>query len=127
MEKYLIDTNVVSDYFAASFSVDGLNFMDTVFDSIPTISVITQIELLCWQTDPLTELKVKEFIDDSAIIEISPDVVGRCVNIRRSKKIKTPDAIIAATALAYNLTLITNNEKDFVHIKGLKICNPYKI
>ena len=127
MEQYLIDTNVVSDYFAASFSVEGLNLMDTIFDSIPTISVITQIELLCWQTDPLTELKIKEFIDDSAIIEISPDIVSKCVNISRNRKIKTPDAIIAATAFAYNLMLITNNEKDFVHIKGLKICNPYKI
>jgi len=41
--------------------------------------------------------------------------------------IKTPDAIIAATALAYDLTLTTNNEKDFSHIKGLKIVNPYKV
>ena len=127
MEQYLIDTNVVSDYFTASFPAGGLKLMDTVFDSVPNISVITQIELLCWQTDTLNELKVKEFISDSVIIEINPDVVSLCVDIRRGKKIKTPDAIIAATALAYDLTMITNNEKDFSHIKGLKIVNPYKI
>ena len=127
MEQYLIDTNVVSDYFTASFPAGGLKLMDTVFDSVPNISVITQIELLCWQTDTLNELKVKEFISDSVIIEINPDVVSLCVDIRRGKKIKTPDAIIAATVLAYDLTLITNNEKDFSHIKGLKIVNPYKI
>ena len=127
MEQYLIDTNVVSDYFTASFSVIGLKFMDSVFDSVPNISVITQIELLSWQTDSFSELKIKEFIADSVIIDINPEVVNLCVNIRRGKNIKSPDAIIAATALAYELTLITNNEKDFSHIKGLKIVNPYKI
>jgi predicted nucleic acid-binding protein len=72
-------------------------------------------------------LKVREFIADSVVIEINPDVVSLCVNIRRGKKIKTPDPIIAATALAYDLTLITNNEKDFSNINGLKIVNPYKV
>ena len=127
MEQYLIDTNVVSDYFTASFPVGGLKLMDSVFDSVPNISVITQIELLCWKTNSLSELKVREFIADSVIIEINTDVVSLCVNIRRGKKIKTPDAIIAATALAYDLTLITNNEKDFSNINGLKIVNPYKV
>ncbi len=45
----------------------------------------------------------------------------------QGKKIKTPDAIIAATALAYGYTIITNNEKDFKGITGLKIINPYKV
>jgi predicted nucleic acid-binding protein len=54
-------------------------------------------------------------------------VVKRCIEIRRNRKIKTPDAIIAATALAKNYTIITNNEKDFAHIEGLKIINPHKI
>jgi len=49
------------------------------------------------------------------------------VNIRRNKKVKTPDAIIAATALAHGFTLITNNEKDFNNINGLKIVNPIKV
>jgi len=39
---------------------------------------------------------------------------------------KTHDAIIAATALANDFILITTNEKDFVHIKGLKLINSYK-
>lgn len=30
MEQYLIDTNVVSDYFSASLSATGINFLDTV-------------------------------------------------------------------------------------------------
>ena len=33
----------------------------------------------------------------------------------------------AATAMAYDLTLVTNNEKDFANIGGLKIINPFKL
>ena len=75
----------------------------------------------------MAEQQVKSFILDSVIWEVTPDVVTECVRIRRSKKIKTPDAIIAATALVNNFTIITNNEKDFENIRGLKIINPYKL
>jgi hypothetical protein len=126
MEQYLIDTNAVCDYFSASFPSDGMTVMDTVIDSVPNISVITQIELLCWETDESNMQSVENFIGDSTILDISRDVILQCVNLRKSKKIKTPDAIIAATALAYNCVLITNNEKDFGNIKGLKIINPHK-
>ncbi len=127
MEQYLIDTNIVSDYFSASFSSRGMQLMDAAVDAIPNLSVITQIELLCWKTDAVTEQKVKDFINDSVVLNITPDVIGRCVNIRKGKKIKTPDSIIAATASACSYTLITNNEKDFAGINGLKIINPYKL
>ena len=101
--------------------------MDAVIDSIPNLSVITQIELLCWKTEDITEQRVKNFIADSVIFEVNPDVIMHCVNIRRNKKVKTPDAIIAATALTFGYTIISNNEKDFSNIKGLKFINPYKI
>ena len=127
MEQYLIDTNVISDYFSASFPARGLQFMDFVIDEIPNISVVSQIELLCWKADFVKEQQIKDFISDSIILDISPNVIAHCVDIRRNKKIKTPDAIIAATAVAHGYVLITNNEKDFINIKGLKIINPYKI
>jgi predicted nucleic acid-binding protein len=127
MEQYLIDTNVVSDYFSDSLPAAGTNFLDIVLDAIPNISIITQIELLCWNTAVATEKNVKDFIADSLVLDISPEVIFHCVALRRNKKVKTPDAIIAATALANNYTLITNNEKDFANIKGLKFINPHKI
>ena len=127
MEQYLIDSNIVSDYLSASLPSSGFNFMDVVINAIPNLSVITQIELLCWKTDSLKEQQIKEFITDSIVFNITADVIMYCVSIRRNKKIKTPDAIIAATALTHGYTLVTNNEKDFSNIKGLKIINPYKI
>jgi len=37
------------------------------------------------------------------------------------------DNIIAATAMVHGLTLVTNNEKDFSNIRGLKTINPFRI
>jgi len=124
MERYLIDTNAVSDYFSVSYSIKGMKFMDEVIDGIPNLSVITQIELLSWNIIASAEQKVKDFISESIILNITPEVIAQCVDLRKTKKIKTPDAIIAGTALAHDYTLVTGNEKDFTNIKGLKLLNP---
>ncbi|MCF2496428.1 MULTISPECIES: type II toxin-antitoxin system VapC family toxin [Dyadobacter] len=125
MEQYLIDTNAVSHYLSAMLTQPGIDFMDDVINATPNLSVISQIELLSWKT--LKSSQISDFINDSLIFNITPEVVAICVSIRKSRKIKTPDAIIAATAIANNLTLVTDNEKDFEHITKLKVINPKKL
>ncbi|MEK7257684.1 MAG: PIN domain-containing protein [Bacteroidota bacterium] len=44
---------------------------------------------------------------------------------RQFKSIKLPDAIIAATALTHQLTLLTRNVSDFSKIPGLTVVNPF--
>jgi hypothetical protein len=51
------------------------------------------------------------------------NTLRQCVKIRRNRKIKTPDAIIAASAIVHNLILITS-DSDFNNIQKLKIGNP---
>ena len=46
--------------------------------------------------------------------------------MRKTISIKLPDAIIAATALQNNLTLITRNKNDFKNLQSLKILDPYQ-
>ena len=127
MEQYLIDTNVVSDYLSAALPASSTKFMDEVIDAIPTLSIVSQIELLCWQTHAETETKVLAFLNDCRILNIDPQVVAMCVQIRKGKRVKMPDAIIAATAVSSNLILLTNNEKDFQQITGLRFINPWKV
>lgn len=127
MERYIIDTNVFSDFLNHSFSQNGMRFLSNLIDSDSKISIITKIELLCWKTDLNSEFWIKEFISKSDVIGINDSVVQNCIKIRRFKKIKTPDAIIAATALTFDYTIITNNTKDFENIEGLKFLNPYKL
>jgi len=67
---------------------------------------------------------LKIFIKESNIHNISEEIVRQCISIRKGKKIKIPDAIIAATAVVNKFSLITANETDFIQISGLKIINP---
>jgi len=63
------------------------------------------------------------FIDEANIIGLSQAIVNKCIEIRRERKIKTPDAIIAATALVNNLILVTS-DSDFQNISDLQLINP---
>jgi hypothetical protein len=124
MEQYLIDNNIISLYFSGRISKSANLFLSDVIDRIPNISVITQIEALSWvNPDKSKELIVYNFINDANIISISSSIVKQCVSIRRARKIKTPDAIIAATAIIHNYILITC-DNDFNNIEGLEVINP---
>lgn len=127
MGHYLLDTNIVSGYLSLLIPESGLDFIDEIIDDTPRLSVISQIELLSWQTEKRVEKKVREFITDSKIYTLEEDIVVECVELRRKHKMKTPDALIAATAIIFKLILVTNNLKDFSNIKGLKIIDPYHI
>lgn len=60
MEQYLIDTNAVSDYLANAFPLKGMQFMDTVIDAVPNLSIITQIS---HNTNDFKNIKGLKFID----------------------------------------------------------------
>ncbi len=49
----------------------------------------------------------------------------RAFELKRRKKIKLADAVIAATALLNNLKLATRNVDDFKGIEGLEVLNPF--
>lgn len=122
MEKYLIDTNAISHYLSASLPDEGMDFMDKVMDAVPNLSVISQIELLSWKSGKSDQIRL--LINDSRIFSLTDDVIEICVRLRLTRKIKTPDAIIAATALAHDYILITDNVRDFANISKLKLINP---
>jgi predicted nucleic acid-binding protein len=124
---YLVDSNVLIDYVAERFQSNQLKALDLIFDDALRISVITKIEILGYNGVPEEEARMIEFLGDADIIPLSEEVVDRTILVRKAIKIKTPDAIIAASALVNDLTFITNTETDFKRIKGLKIFNPYNL
>lgn len=124
MGQYLIDNNVISNYLSNLFSISGMAFIADVFDEVPNISVITEIEALSWiSTDKVKEKIIKEFVLDANVLSLSPAIVSQSIAIKRSRKIKMPDAIIAATAIIHNLILLTS-DMGFANISGLEIINP---
>lgn len=67
-KQYLIDSNAVIDYLAGKLPEKGKQFMDSIVDEIPNISVITKIEVLGFKTTTKAEQLLKGFMDDSIII-----------------------------------------------------------
>jgi predicted nucleic acid-binding protein len=61
-----------------------------------------------------------------AFREIAVDrvVAERAGRIRRGSSIRTPDALIAASALEHGLTLMTRNRRDFSGVTGLRLVDP---
>ena len=124
--NYLIDTNVIIDYYGNKLPVSGTAFIENT--SAPYISVITAIELLGWyRISNKEKVKLQKFVDDIEVIQIGKLIVQKTIEIRQTIKIKLPDAIIAATALTNGLDLITHNVSDYKKIKGLKVADPYNL
>ncbi len=124
-ETYLVDTNAISDYLGGKYPQTGLDFMDAVMDGTPVLSVINRIELLGQTRPELAQFKIA--VDGCLIYDLSETIVLKTIAIRKSRRMKLPDAIIAATALVHNLTLITHNVSDFERIPNLKLVDPYLI
>ncbi len=123
--KYLIDTNAISDYLGGKISPKGLDFMDEIMDNSPSISVINRIELLGHNRPEIEQFKM--VVEACLVYELSEEIILKTIAIRKSRSIKTPDAIIAATALVYNLTLITHNIRDFENIANLNLFDPHSL
>ena len=126
--NYLTDSNVVIDYLAGKLPASGMELLNGVVDEGIVVSVITRIEVLGCDLDKDDERVLKGFLDEALIIDIGEEIADITISIRKSRKIKVPDAIIiAATAIVLELTLLTRNIDDFNGIKGLKVIDPWRL
>jgi predicted nucleic acid-binding protein len=125
--QYLIDTNAVIDYLGNKLPASGMDFMNTVIDAVPNISVVTKIEVLGFNAPEQHYQLLTNFINDATVLDLSNNVVEASIDIRKKHKTKLPDAIIAATALVYDLVLISRNTSDFKNIDGLQVIDPHSL
>ena len=118
---YLIDTNIIIYYLEGEHS--AVSFLRTHRGKL-AISSITWMETLSYPFSADEEQIVRAFLQELRLVEISSPVMELSVEIRRTKKMKLPDAIIAASAIHHDLILVTRNVKDF---KGtaIKTLDPF--
>ena len=121
--RYLIDTSAIIDFCNGKLSLKGKNLLLAVQ---PEISIVTNIELFASKDISQQEQTVlRKFVSLALIHPVTTDIVEPAILIRQNHKMKLPDAIIAATAVIFNLTLITRNTKDFKSIYGLSLIDPH--
>ncbi len=125
MEKqFLIDTNVIIDFSENRLPVKNKLFIAQLIDDEPFISIITKIELIGFS---VVSQEIIEFAETASVIGLTNAIANQSIALRKAHKIKIPDAIIAATALVHDFTLISRNVRDFNQISGLRVINTVEL
>ncbi len=131
MIESLVDTDILSFYFKGDQRVvDHFNEYLKEFDVI-NISIITYYEILGGLKFKKAERQIKEFeefVNNNTIIHMSEEsakISGDVYSDLRQKGITvgTSDILIAGIAIENELMLITNNERHYDSIRGLRIQN----
>lgn len=117
--RYVLDTNTAL-YLLADRIPAGLP------EGEYFVSVITELELLSFQKlDAAGEQGIRALLARVSVEELRSDIKTETIRIRRAKRLKLPDAVVAATAKVLVATLLTN-DRDFAGIDGLA-CEPVAI
>ena len=113
--NFLLDTNILI------YAMKGLANVKLYFNVTPSISIVTEIEILGVIDMSVNEIQIRETaIEFCYIIPLTNAVKRKAIELKRTIKIPIPDAIIAATAIEENLQLVTA-DKGFKRIKELQL------
>ena len=120
--KALYDTNILIDYLNG---VDAARAeLDRPVERL--VSIITWMEVLAGARDEAEEDVIDMFLRDFRLVDLTRRVAREAVEIRRSRRIRLPDAIVWASARSESALLVTRNTKDFPKDDpGLRV--PYMI
>ncbi len=136
---YLVDTNVISEARKRSKANKGVRrfFKQAVDEETPVfLSVVTVgelrrgVELIRHRGDVRQAKQLEKWLTAvlmdyrDNILDINPDIAQLWGRLRVPHPENALDTLIAATALIYDLTIVTRNHKDFVKT-GVKVLNPF--
>jgi predicted nucleic acid-binding protein len=106
--KYVLDTNAAIDFLDTNKSTNL--FWDSIDEADQFVSVITRIELLAYsEFTPEEEQRTLGFLNDVVVVALGPQVEEEAILIRRQKKLKLPDAVIAATAIVLDAICVSSD------------------
>lgn len=115
-ETLLLDTNTVM------YLIKGDENLLELLDQQPVaINFITEIELLCWphMTRELNKVILSP-ISNVQYFDYNTRLKQSVISLRQKYKLKIADAFIAATAIEYNLPLVTA-DKHFQQIDEIRL------
>lgn len=116
---------LVADTNASVHHLNGSIAVNSIFENSATfISSITFTELLANKNLTDEEMViVRVYLDSINVIHTNDSIFEIAAEIRKSNRVKLPDAIIAATSLFLSVPLVTF-DKGFRSINKLRIITP---
>ena len=122
--RRLLDTNVWIDAMSAE-SEAARALMVAISDDWCGYSAMTRLEVLSYSSlSPSDIADWRALLASATEVAIGDSVIEEAARLRRTVKLKTPDAVIAATALLENAALVTRNVEDFRRVPGLNVMGP---
>ncbi|WP_341751269.1 MULTISPECIES: type II toxin-antitoxin system VapC family toxin [unclassified Candidatus Tisiphia] len=134
--SYLIDTNVISELIKVKQNTRVVEWFNAVQNRDLYLSVLTIGEIrkgIGKITDIKRREKVCIWLDQDLtswfagrILPIDQQVANKwgVIQAQLGRTLPAVDSLIAATALHFDLILVTRNVKDFSYL-GLEIINPF--
>ena len=112
----VLDTNIIL------YLLNGDEQLSAILNGMVLfVSVITEIELLGYNgINEDDKFKIKYFLSECSVVSLSNEIKDLSISIKQKSKVKTPDAIVAATAIFLSLPLITA-DKGFEKISDLDL------
>jgi predicted nucleic acid-binding protein len=128
--RYLLDTDFVIDHLTGQ--ADALGTLTQLLPDGVAISMITFSEIyegIYGSRDPRAAAGAfTRFLRGVPVLPVSRTVAKRTAKLRlelrnqgRTINYRALDLIIAATAIEYDLTLVTRNRKDYEDIAALQL------
>lgn len=126
--KYLIDTDWIVDFLKGR--KDTVKILRSLADEGLCVSLISYGEVyegIYYGNDPQRhERTFQNFLHGVEVLPLNEAIMRRFAKVRgqlrsRGLLIGDPDILIAATALHYNLILMSNNKRHFNRIDDLKL------
>jgi predicted nucleic acid-binding protein len=115
IKSFLADTNILVYY------LEGRPQLKPYIDNNFFISTISEVEFLGVKyIQGISLLKRESLVKDCIILPFDEIVKNIAITVKQQTKIKTPDAIIAGTAIKYQLTLLTA-DKEFKKVPELNL------
>jgi predicted nucleic acid-binding protein len=118
--KIFLDTNAVIYFLEGieSFEVIG-NFKKFYY------SFITEIELLAFSDEESRQI-IMDFLKKGTRIKINNKIISQIIEIRKTKGLKVPDAIIVASTKIIRADLYTSDEELLRKVDFLNVINLLK-
>lgn len=117
----LIDSNII--IYAAQPQHTALR--QWIAQHVPAVSAISYVEVLGYhRLTPAEKQALELFFAAATILPLSQPILEEAIKLRQQRKMTVGDALIAATCLVHQLTLVTHNTKDFTWIAGLTVFDP---
>src|SRR5215210_6348404 len=117
----LLDSNII--IYAAQ--PEHAELREFIAEHAPAVSAISLVEVLGYHgLTPEERDAFEAFFGASRVLPVSDAVLARAVGLRQQRRMSLGDALISATALVHNLTLVTRNTSDFAWIPDLRVQNP---